>query len=247
MPRKKTLDEFITQVIQKHGDIFDFTRTTYRGDAIKTTITCKIHGDFTPTPSNVLQGSGCPLCAIDAAASRYRKPIIDFINKANRVHNNKYDYSFVDYKNNRTAVVIICPTHGQFIQRPNVHTDQRCGCPKCSHSHGESEVREWLIDNGVEFTTQQMFDDCRDKRRLKFDFYIPSKQLLIEYNGIQHYRNVPLLKYSKDSFADVQRRDKIKVEFARSRGLRLLIVPYNVKVAAFLNKHISVDDVESLP
>lgn len=247
MPRKKTLDEFINQVIQKHGNVFEFDRTTYVGDAVKTTITCKVHGDFNPTPSNILQGSGCPSCALATAADRYRKSISDFMNESNRVHDSKYDYSLVEYKNNRTPVVIICPVHGQFKQQPNVHIDQRCGCPKCSNSRGESEVREWLMDNNIEFTTQHMFDDCRDKRRLKFDFYVPSKQLLIEYNGIQHYRNVPLLRYSNDAFEDIQRRDQIKVEYAKNKGLRLLIVPYNVKVANFLNNHISEGAVGQFP
>lgn len=239
MPRKKTLDEFIDQVVAKHGAIFEFSRTTYINDATKTIITCKIHGDFHPTPSNILQGSGCPACALVNAATRYRKPLADFVDKANRVHNSKYDYTFVEYKNNRTPVTIICPKHGKFNQQPNVHTDQRCGCPKCSSSKGESEVREWLTTNNIEFVTQHMFDDCRDRQRLKFDFYVPSNQLLIEYNGIQHYRNVPLLKYSNDTFEDIQRRDRIKVEYAKNKGLRLLIVPYNVKVANFLNTHFN--------
>lgn len=60
-----------------------------------------------------------------------------------------------------------------------------------------------------------MFDDCKDKRRLKFDFFLPDHNILIEYNGLQHYRNVPLLKYSNDAFEDIHRRDQIKIDFAK--------------------------------
>ena len=38
----------------------------------------------------------------------------EFIELSNKVHNNFYDYSKTDYKNNRTPVTIICPEHGDF-------------------------------------------------------------------------------------------------------------------------------------
>lgn len=54
-----------------------------------------------------------------------------FIKKAKKIHGDKYDYSKVDYKNNRTKVCIICPTHGEFWQRPSKHLIGQ-GCPICS-------------------------------------------------------------------------------------------------------------------
>ena len=49
------------------------------------------------------------------------------------MHGNKYDYSKVDYKNNKTKICIICPVHGEFWQTPNSHLSGR-GCPKCGGS-----------------------------------------------------------------------------------------------------------------
>ena len=46
---------------------------------------------------------------------------MDFIEKANLVHNNKYDYSLVNYINNKTKVKIICKKHGAFEQIPDSH------------------------------------------------------------------------------------------------------------------------------
>ena len=57
----------------------------------------------------------------------------EFIQKAIKVHGNKYDYSKVDYKNNKIKICIICPVHGEFWQRPNSHLSGR-GCPKCGGS-----------------------------------------------------------------------------------------------------------------
>ena len=54
----------------------------------------------------------------------------EFIQKAKAVHGDKYDYSKVEYVNNRTKVVIICPIHGEFEQQPSNHL-QGQGCPDC--------------------------------------------------------------------------------------------------------------------
>ena len=43
----------------------------------------------------------------------------DFILKSSEIHNNKYDYSLVEYIDNKTKVKIICPEHGVFEQRPS--------------------------------------------------------------------------------------------------------------------------------
>ena len=55
----------------------------------------------------------------------------EFINRAKKVHGDKYDYSKVEYKNAHTKVCIICPIHGEFWQIPNAHL-QGQGCYKCS-------------------------------------------------------------------------------------------------------------------
>ena len=56
----------------------------------------------------------------------------DFFIKAKIKHNNKYDYSKVDYINSRTKICIICPKHGEFWQTPANHL-HGCGCPKCKN------------------------------------------------------------------------------------------------------------------
>lgn len=48
-----------------------------------------------------------------------------------KIHNNKYDYLNVQYKDMHTKVCIICPIHGEFLQKPNNHLNQKQGCPNC--------------------------------------------------------------------------------------------------------------------
>jgi hypothetical protein len=62
-----------------------------------------------------------------------RMPLSEFIDKAKIIHNNKYDYSYVDYINAHTHIKIICPEHGEWMQTPMSHTTRKCGCPTCGN------------------------------------------------------------------------------------------------------------------
>ena len=79
-------------------------------------------------------GSGCPICGDEAKAAKAKS---EFANKANLIHNSKYSYQFVDYKNSYTKVKIICKQHGEFLQTPSNHLNGN-GCPVCAN-----ECRGW--------------------------------------------------------------------------------------------------------
>lgn len=55
----------------------------------------------------------------------------EFIEKSQKIHGIRYDYSKVDYVNSKTKVRIICKEHGEFLQNPNSHLNG-CGCPYCA-------------------------------------------------------------------------------------------------------------------
>ena len=55
----------------------------------------------------------------------------EFIEKAKKIHGDKYDYSKVEYVNSHTKVCIICPEHGEFWQAPRHHL-KGSGCPNCA-------------------------------------------------------------------------------------------------------------------
>lgn len=76
-----------------------------------------------------------------------------FILRAVAVHGNKYDYSHVVYVNTLTKVIITCPTHGDFLQRPNAHTSQRQGCPACAKGQA-SLVRSLTTNQFIERAIQ---------------------------------------------------------------------------------------------
>ena len=112
MPKKLTKEEFIERSRAIHGDKYDYSLVEYRGKDIKVKIICPIHGVFEQTPNNHMHGAGCYKCGRDTVSKKTRYTKEDFIRVANEKHNNKYDYSLVDYVNSQCKVKIICPVHG---------------------------------------------------------------------------------------------------------------------------------------
>ncbi len=109
-----------------HGELYDYSSFKYRGATVQVTIICKEHGEFLQTPTTHIRGSGCPKCA----NSKKRVKVDDLIKDFNLIHNNKYTYTNIVYKNNKDILDIICPTHGVFKQSANYHK-RGFGCPKC--------------------------------------------------------------------------------------------------------------------
>lgn len=129
MTKKLTTEEFIKRAREIHGDKYDYSKVEYKTTRDKITIICPIHGEFEQSPNNHLRGRGCPKCA-----NNIKKTLEGFIERANKVHGNKYDYSYVEYINSKTPVKIMCPIHGEFYQKPEKHLIGR-GCPHCGGTY----------------------------------------------------------------------------------------------------------------
>lgn len=122
----KSKTEFINEANKKHNNNYDYSLVNYINAKTKVQILCPVHGIFEQTPDGHLSGRGCRYCGGTSLMDTNL-----FIYKAKLVHNNKYDYSYVDYINNRTPVKIICPIHGEFKQLPNNHLSKKQGCYDC--------------------------------------------------------------------------------------------------------------------
>ena len=129
-PRIST-KEFIEKAKKIHGDKYDYNKTFFKNNQTKLIITCPIHGDFEQYPYHHLRGSGCKQCGFDKIHNAKKDSVEIFIEKAKKIHGDKYDYSKVEYANTDTKVCIICPEHGEFWQSPSNHL-QGQGCKQCS-------------------------------------------------------------------------------------------------------------------
>ncbi len=126
--KKKSLNNFIIESKRIHGDKYDYSLVDYVNNKTKVKIICPTHGIFEQTPlQHITLKQNCKLCVIDS----YKGDRELFIEKSRKTHGDKYDYSLVEYINNKTKVKIICPTHGIFVQRPDNHISGNC-CPVCS-------------------------------------------------------------------------------------------------------------------
>lgn len=100
-----------------------------------------------------------------------------------------------------------------------------CGCMR--QSKGEMLVEKILKKHQVKYETQKRFDDCFNKKKLPFDFYLPDSNICIEYQGEQHYRPV---KYwgGLQTFKIYQKNDFIKKEYCNRNNIQLLCLPYTL-------------------
>ena len=182
------------------------------------------------------KNSSCIICGKLKAAvkSRYWGTIMkyttqEFIQKSIVIHGNKYDYFKVNYTGINKKVIITCKKHGDFLQSPQEHLNGH-GCSICYASHGERLIRRFFEVNNISYNAQQKFEGCvnpKTGRKLYFDFYVPHKNLLIEFDGSQHYKTHPHghIGHHKLNIRDlenIQYRDSVKTIYALFEGIKLL-------------------------
>lgn len=229
--RSNTLD-FIKKSREEHGDKYDYSLVDYKKTTLPVRIICPIHGEFEQLPQYHLAGSGCPECGKESVLQSHTYDNDDFIRKSKEIHGEKYDYSLVKYTVSTDMVDIICPKHGVFSQQAGSHM-RGAGCTSCQESKGEKYISNILDDLNIKFIRQHKFNDCRgDKgkkycRKLPFDFYLPDHNVMIEYDGKQHFE--PVSRFGGvDGFNKTKRNDEIKNEFCRKKNIKMVRIPYTM-------------------
>ena len=196
---KMNTTTFIEKASSIHNNKYDYSKVNYLNADTKITIVCKEHGEFEQIPDfHLNRKCGCPNCANNITLA-----LCTFIEKANSIHNNKYDYSQVNYVNNRTHIEIICKEHGMFTQKQFSHL-LGVGCPSCIN---KTEYKLFIKLIKIYPSIQRQFkaEWCKQKRCLPFDFVIEEKKKIIEMDGPQHFSQVanwrsPELQQEQDLF-----------------------------------------------
>ena len=221
--RNNTID-FIEKAKSIHGDKYDYSKVNYLTNNSDVCITCKKHGEFWQTPANHLNGTGCPECGKDIRYKKIRHTIDDFISQSNIVHNCKYDYSQTEYKGLKYKVKIICPIHGEFHQKAANHLHGN-GCPKCKTSKLEKEVMKKLSYAGIEYLYNRNFSWLEN---LRLDFYLPTLDVAIECQGIQHFEPRDFAgkgaEWANKEFESIKKRDKRKKSLCRKHNTKLIYI-----------------------
>ena len=134
---------FIQRAQAIHGNKYDYSKSVYTKRDEKVCIICPEHGEFWQRAGDHTKGHGCPKCKSDKSRKDQTDSITTFIEKAKKVHGNKYDYSKVKYFNSKTPVIIICPEHGEFEQKPYSHVAGH-GCRKCYNKTQYSDLERFI-------------------------------------------------------------------------------------------------------
>lgn len=218
---RKEVELVISQFNKIHNNKYDYSKVEYISCRNKVVIICPEHGEFLQNPKVHLEGSGCPKCA-----GNVRLTTEEFIRRSNLIHNNLYDYSKTEIKNNTIPVIIICKKHGEFLQRPSGHYFKKDGCPKCKTSKGEQKIKSCLEQMSIKVETQKKFFDCLNIKELPFDFYLPEYNLCIEYDGQQHFDKNNFLHKKEGSFEIQIKCDEIKNDYCFNKNIKLIRIPF---------------------
>lgn len=220
---RKTLEQFITQSKEVHGDKYDYSKVKYVNGQTKVCIICPIHGEFYQTPESHLSGNGCNQCGIDITTNKLKDNLLEFIDKSKKIHGDRYDYSKVEYVNSKTHVKLKCNRCGfEFYVKPNNHISSKSGCPRCNKSMLENEIELLLKDNKIDYIFQYRPKFLQNgKKSLSIDFYLPKYNIAIECQGIQHFKDVGFLGKPTDFNAIIE-RDRLKYELCVENDVKLI-------------------------
>lgn len=112
---------------------------------------------------------------------------------------------------------------------------EKVRCNDCTRkiSQIEYDVRQWLIDNNIDYIEQYKFDNCRNIKPLPFDFYLPDYNICIEVDGEQHFYDYSLKyfkgdKWTKEDFENRQKLDNIKTNYCNDNNINLIRLKYNI-------------------
>lgn len=313
MPKGYTTKDFVERARKIHGDRFDYSNVQYKNYNTPVEIICKEHGSFMQKPDVHLRGHGCPKCAksgvklsqeefenrvynkfpnIDLSDFKYANAASNgickcktcgniwestyitlinssvgcpkcaiksraekrsdtkemFISKLAEKHPNvDYDFSNSVYVNSLTKMDVVCLKHGVFTTKPNWLMNGN-GCPRCNDSHLEREVRDKLLENGIEFEQGKYYNWLLNKSTnypLTLDFYIPSLNIAIECQGVQHFIDIEHFG-RKHSLSERIDRDRLKKKLCNEHNVKLIYYLKNEYNCFMKDDDIYFNDVDGL-
>jgi len=230
--KTKTQNQFIEDIKKIYDNDYEVLGK-YINNETKIKVKHKCGYIYNTTPTNILQGYGCPKCA-----KNIKRTTEDFKKEVKSLTNNEYIVKG-EYINIDTPIEIMHTTCGNIYKvTPNnfIHKNQRC--PKClKRSKGEEIIEKWLNEHNFEFIKQFTFDDCKYKRKLPFDFKLECEDgtfILIEYDGEQHFKKC---WYDKDEDLIIRKkRDKIKTDYCNNHSnIELLRISFKDDIETVLD------------
>ena len=166
-------------------------------------------------------GRRCPTCKDTAFSFEYVKEYIE--KEGYELMEDSYTNSVTEMKikHKQCGNIIFSSFH---VFKNGKDGGKRCLVCKDKIYKGEEAVKQHLNDLGIEFISQKRFKGCKDAQTLPFDVYVPLYNLVIEYDGEQHFD----IKHSfdKSKFWVTIYHDAIKNAYCEDNNINLLRIPY---------------------
>lgn len=197
---------------------------------------CDYCGEWFMAPNLKIQklksGKQHSLCCSKECTLKLKAPSIEFIRDF--IDKKGYDLLSTEYINAKTYLDFICRKHPEIgVQHMNwSNLKSGYGCKCCCISEGESRIYKWLSKNNIKFVPQKTFDNLIGTRGglLSYDFYVPSFDLLIEYQGQFHDGNLLNEEFqSEDELQRQKTHDQLKKDYTIQNNYNLLEVWYHDK------------------
>ena len=183
-------------------------------------------GTFKMTPAHMMSGISCPHCF-----GKFKKTTKQYKDEVAALYGDEYTV-LGEYVNSITSILMKHNTCGyEWEASPSNFINSGTQCPRCARkgkSRGEALIEDYLIEHNIDYEPQKTFDDCvGNAEPLPFDFYIPSANMAIEYDGEQHFRSVDYFGGDK-KFEERINYDKIKNQYCDDNDIFLVRIPYTI-------------------
>lgn len=235
--RANGLVKFTEKANIKHGWFYDYSLIKeYINNKTPVPIVCPIHGMFMQRPDSHIFGKGCTACGYITVAEKLAMFNEEFIRISKLLFGDVLKYDKLDFNNQKDKITLECLEHGEFTTTPDDHINALRSCPKCPKSKGELVISRFFNNCNIKHIREYRIPTTP---RYAYDFYLPDLNILIEYDGVFHYRSVKelggdlALKQSKE-------RDRIKNELAKELNIVLIRIHYSklTRISEYLSNKL---------
>lgn len=230
------IDNYELKIKEKLGAKINLIKESYKNNNHNPKINyiCSKHGLQTQSTKALLK-TGCYECYKEDNYWNKEK----LVKKLNEIFIGKYNFDDILFENIEDTVSVYCDYCNSYFNRKIKSLLRGVGCDCQKSSRGELAVKFFLDAHKIKYEMQKTFEDCRNpktNRKMFFDFYLPQYEMIIEYDGEQHFRsfnykheskNIKNYKsYNKIMLNETKFRDNYKNYYCKENKIDLLRISY---------------------